>query len=144
VAADELESDSDCSSHASDSGTPIVINVDEEIRGERVDLFPRSLIKRQLIDRLRPQPSLERRGQPVPPINIPSTLPNGGIRVAAPPVDTAIYSQRPASSQYRQIKERVKVIQPPPMYIKAPPPKTRVMVVKEPPKVIQTPPQIIR
>jgi len=38
----------------------------------------------------------------------------------------------------------VKVIQPPPMYIKAPPPKTRVMVVKEPPKVIQTPPQIIR
>lgn len=136
----------DGSSTSFNETVPKVINVDdiqEHLNGgETANIFPRSLVKRHRLQTLRPRQSLERRSQQpvVPPIRVQSMNRSERIPLGPPVQPSPMYglpSARPTS-----VREKIRFVNTPPMYIKAPPPK--VVVVEKPPKIVEAPPQIIR
>ena len=77
--------------------------------------------------------------QVVPPLNINPSLQRSEFaqpRQQLTPPQRVVSRKSPPA-----VREKIKVVQPPPLYIKAPPPK--VMVVDRP-RYIPTPPKVIR
>lgn len=164
-----MDSDSDGDSSVSVSGNTLrVINVDTDLFADQgvVDLFPRNLVKRHKLQNLRPQSSTvnNRSGstyipqQRAPPVPAPirreldqrqtAFYPPGPPRVLVrPKLQRPPQFQQPPQFQ-RQPSPQIpvqmnrRVIRPPPVFIRAPPPQ--VIHVREPPKVIMTPPKVIR